>query len=51
MEALKRNVEMCDQHVGQFEATIKKERETVKKYESIITALEKKKCRLELMSP
>ncbi|MHA2426505.1 MAG: hypothetical protein ACXADB_00495 [Candidatus Hermodarchaeia archaeon] len=51
VDALKRNVEMCDQHVGQFEQTIEKERANIRQYEQIIGVLENKKCQLEAMLP
>ena len=46
VEALEKNVEACDKHVAEFEATIKREHEAVNEYSRIIKALEIKKCQL-----
>ena len=46
VEALKRNVDRCDEHIKMFNDTIQREKTNIKRYEQIITALEKKKWQL-----
>lgn len=50
VEALKRNVDACDNHVVVFEDTIGKERRAMNEYSKIIEVLEDKKCQLEMIS-
>lgn len=50
VEALKRNVNSCDNHVIEFEATIQRERIAMAEYSRIIKILEDKKKWLEMTS-
>jgi len=49
VEALERNVEACDKHIAEFEATIEGEHKAINEYSRIIKVLERKKCQLETM--
>lgn len=48
IEALKKNVKACDNHIVEFEATIQRERMAMDEYNRIIKVLEDKKCQLEM---